>query len=113
MAEELQSCGYKPILARNGVEGLDAILQNEPDLVICDRSMPHMSGYELLQRLRGTFPQYSSLPFIFLTALTDERDLLATRDLKPTAYLTKPIDFNLLHLTIASALDKQDQASRG
>lgn len=112
LSEELMNCGFRPIVARNGVEGLDAILQNEPDLVICDRAMPHMSGFELLQRLRGTFPQYSTLPFIFLTALTDERDMLAARDLKPSAYLTKPIDFNLLHKTIATALEQGEMAIR-
>lgn len=104
LAEELGSSGYRIHHAANGQEGMDSILTNEPDLVICDRAMPMMSGFELLRRLRGTFPQYRSMPFIFLTALGDERDKIAATDLTPTAYLTKPIDFNLLHQTIARAL---------
>lgn len=104
LAEDLSAQGYRPIMAENGQEGFDAILQNEPDLVICDRAMPYMSGFELLTRLRGSFPQYRKMPFIFLTALADERDEVAALDLLPTAYLTKPVDFDRLHRTIKQAL---------
>jgi CheY-like chemotaxis protein len=103
LAEELTESGYRILHAANGQEGMDMILESDPDLVICDRAMPTMSGYELLRRLRGTFPQYRMMPFIFLTALEDVRDIEAATDLNPTAYLTKPIDFNLLHQTISQA----------
>jgi DNA-binding response OmpR family regulator len=111
LVEEMTASGFKPLIASNGQEGLDVILSQEPDLVICDRAMPHMSGFELLQRLRGGFPQYRGLPFIFLTALSDERDRIAATDLCPSAYLTKPVDFNLLQRTILKALDNAELAN--
>ncbi len=106
LQDELTSLGFRIITARNGVDGLEKLQDAEPDLIICDRAMPAMTGYELLERIRGIYPQYRDLPFIFLTALTDQRDRLAVRDLKPTAYLEKPLDFNELVQAIEKALGK-------
>jgi CheY-like chemotaxis protein len=102
--DELSSQGFNICIARNGVEGLARIQDIEPDLIICDRAMPSMTGYELLERLRGVYPQYRDVPFIFLTAMTDQRDKEAVSPLKPTAYLEKPLDFDKLLLTIDAAL---------
>lgn len=102
--DELTSRGYKVELARNGQEGLDKLQSVEPDLVICDRAMPVMSGFQFLERLRGAYPQYNSLPFIFLTALADPRDKHSVDHLNPTSYLEKPVDFEKLAKAIASAL---------
>lgn len=102
--DELTSLGYKVATARNGLEGLKTLQNIEPDLIICDRAMPTMTGYELLERIRGVYPQYRNLPFIFLTALTSPNDRLAVEALSPTAYLEKPLDFDVLRLTIEKAL---------
>jgi CheY-like chemotaxis protein len=102
--DELSSRGYKVELARNGQEGLEKLQSVEPDLVICDRAMPVMSGYQFLERLRGAYPQYNNLPFIFLTALADPRDKHSVDHLNPTSYLEKPVDFEKLAKTINSAL---------
>lgn len=104
LRDELSSLGYKVTLAANGAEGLDKIQQVEPDLIICDRSMPMMSGSELLTRLRGAYPQYRSVPFIFLTALTDANDRAQVQTLEPFAYMEKPLDFDLLQKTLEQAL---------
>lgn len=101
---ELTSLGYRVAVARDGNDGLRQIQNVEPDLIICDRAMPHMTGSQLLERLRGVYPQYSSVPFIFLTAMTDQRDKTAVQNLQPYAYLEKPLDFNLLKKTIEKAL---------
>ena len=101
---ELSAQGYKVVLAYNGQEGMSKLQEIEPDLIICDRAMPVMSGYQLLERIRGVYPQYSNLPFIFLTALGDPRDRHSVTHLEPTAYLSKPIDFDVLNDTIKKAL---------
>jgi len=107
LADELGNAGYKVVTAGNGAQGLAMIQDIEPDLIICDRSMPGMTGYELLERLRGIYPQYRSLPFIFLTAMTDSRDKLAVTHLKPFAYLEKPLNFDVLLDTIGKALSSK------
>jgi DNA-binding response OmpR family regulator len=100
----LEKKDYKIILAINGVEGLEAIKSNNPDLILCDRNMPELSGYGLLQKIRTSYPKYNSIPFIFLTALDDSRDKYAASELSPSAYLTKPIDFDKLFSTVALSL---------
>ncbi len=104
--DDLTSRGYTVELARNGQEGLDKLQQIEPELVICDRAMPVMSGYQLLERIRGAYPQYKTLPFIFLTALSDPRDRHSVDHLTPTAYLEKPVDLEKLAATVAKAISK-------
>jgi DNA-binding response OmpR family regulator len=96
LVDELTVQGHKVIEASNGEEGLQKFLENEPDLVLCDRAMPVMSGYEVLSRIRGAHPQYNEVPFVFLTALTDARDKAAVEHLKPSAYIEKPVDFQAL-----------------
>lgn len=102
--DDLTSRGYAVELARNGQEGLDKLQDIEPDIVICDRAMPVMSGYQLLERMRGAYPQYNNLPFIFLTALADPRDRHSVDHLNPTAYLEKPVDLEKLANAVAKAI---------
>lgn len=104
LEDELGALGYRVVIASNGVEGLEKLQDVEPDLIICDRAMPAMTGHELLQRIRGIFPQYGSVPFIFLTALTDPKERQAVAGLNPFAYLEKPLDFQILVDTIDRAL---------
>ncbi len=104
LQEELTAVGYKVSVAHNGLEGLSRLQETEPDLIICDRNMPSMSGHELLERLRNVYPQYRRVPFIFLTALSAPADQQAVEHLKPYAYLQKPLDFRQLRQTIESAL---------
>ncbi|MEZ0223355.1 MAG: response regulator transcription factor [Alphaproteobacteria bacterium] len=96
LIDELTVQGHKVVEASNGEEGLKKFLELEPDLVVCDRAMPGMSGYEVLERIRGAHPQFEDIPFIFLTALTDPRDKAAVEHLKPAAYIEKPVDFKVL-----------------
>lgn len=102
--EELSAEGYSVHVAHNGVEGLEKMRTIEPDVVICDRAMPAMTGSELLERIRGVYPQFRDIPFIFMTALTTPEDKQAVGDLKPAAYLEKPVDFLVLKQTLKEVL---------
>ena len=104
VAEELVDRGYEVTVAHDGREGLSAILRTMPDLVLCDISMPAMSGFELLERLVALAPRFSKMPFIFLTALTDRENELKGRQLGADDYVTKPIDFEVLATIITARL---------
>jgi DNA-binding NarL/FixJ family response regulator len=104
IAEELVDRGYEVALAHDGREGLAAILKTMPDLVLCDISMPVLSGFELLERLIALVPRFSKMPFIFLTALTDRDSELKGRQLGADDYVTKPIDFEMLATIINARL---------
>jgi len=104
IAEELVDRGYAVSLAHDGREGLAAILKTTPDLVLCDISMPAMSGFELLEQLIGLAPRFAKMPFVFLTALTDRDSELKGRQLGADDYVTKPIDFEVLATIVAARL---------
>jgi DNA-binding response OmpR family regulator len=104
IAEELIDRGYAVTVAHDGREGLAAILKIMPDLVLCDISMPVMSGFELLERLIELAPRFARMPFIFLTALTDRDNELKGRQLGADDYVTKPIDFDMLATIITARL---------
>lgn len=96
LCEFLQMEGHHVRCAANGQEAQQQLRREVPEIVICDRRMPVMSGYELLEWIRGEHPEWREVAFVFLTALADRRDRYAVSDLAPTAYLTKPIDFDEL-----------------
>ena len=102
LAEELRDDGYQVVLAHDGGAGFAAILKHTPDLVLCDVSMPVLSGFEVLERLTAIAPRFSRMRFVFLTALVDREHQLRGRQLGADDYVTKPIDFEIL-LTIIRA----------
>ena len=107
MVDELTAEGHDVVEAANGEEGLKKLLEIKPDLVLCDRAMPGMSGYELLEIIREKHPEYDGIPFVFLTALTDARDREAVDHLRPAAYIEKPVDFGMLEEKIKVLVRKK------
>ena len=104
IAEDLGERGFDTVLARDGQAGLRAILETAPDLVLCDISMPVMSGFEVLERLTAMAPRFQNMPFVFLTALSDRDTELKGRQLGADDYVTKPIDFDVLDTIITARL---------
>ena len=75
IVEELVDAGYETFEAANGEEGMGAILEHDPDLVLCDITMPRKDGYQLLMELRENHPQRSNIPFVFLSARANKTGL--------------------------------------
>ena len=112
LKSELEHEGYDVHVAYDGEEGLEQIQNIEPDVVICDRSMPFMTGEELLTRMRGAYPQYNAMPFIFLTAYTNSEHKEQVKGLNAVAYLEKPVNFDVLFSTVKSALASSGTSSK-
>jgi DNA-binding response OmpR family regulator len=104
IAEELIDRGYRVSVAHSGQAGLSAILGGAPDLVLCDVTMPGVSGFDVLERLLEQGPRLGDMPFIFLTAMADREHELRGRQLGADDYVTKPIDFEILHTIIEARL---------
>jgi DNA-binding NarL/FixJ family response regulator len=104
IAEELAERDFAVSSTYDGHEGFVAILKEMPDLVLCDINMPKMSGYEVLERLTELAPRLGRIPFIFLTAMAGREDELRGRRLGADDYITKPIDFERLHMIINARL---------
>jgi CheY-like chemotaxis protein len=96
LVEEFNDAGLRTLEASNGKEALDIILASWPDIVVCDISMPVMTGQELLAEIHINHPEFSDIPFIMLTALSDKENQLAGLSAGAEDYLTKPVDLDLL-----------------
>ena len=104
ICEELIDRGFDVDAAYNGRDGLAAILEEPPDLVLSDISMPGMTGFQLLERLTSMAPRFDSIPFVFLTALGDHDSELRGWRLGADDYLTKPVDYDVLAALIGARL---------
>ena len=106
IAEELTDRGFAVSVAHDGREGLAAILRQSPDLVLCDISLPFMSGFDVLERLTKNAPGFGYMPFVFLTALGDRENELKGRRLGADDYVTKPVDFDVLVAIVTARLTR-------
>lgn len=104
IAEDLTERCFDVVVAHDGHAGVVAIQREMPDLVLCDISMPVMSGFDVLERLTSAAPRLSHIPFIFLTALADRESELKGRTIGADDYVTKPIDFDILGAIITARL---------
>ena len=77
---------YRVIEAHDGLEALDKVRTNLPDLVILDVMMPELDGFETLEMLR----EVSNVPVIMLTVRADEEDKVRGLELGADDYVTKP-----------------------
>lgn len=109
IVEELEDAGFVVQEAGNGQEGLDAMCAAAPDLVLCDITMPVMTGLEMLATIRRGHPELDDIPFIFLTAMSDRAARLAGLDLGADRYLTKPVDFDVMLAEIRATFNQVDR----
>ena len=78
--------GFQVVEARNGVEALNAVRTQLPDVILLDVMMPEMDGFETLRLLR----EFSTVPVIMLTAKSEEDDIVYGLELGADDYITKP-----------------------
>lgn len=78
--------GHQVIEAHNGLEALEAVRTQLPDIVILDVMMPELDGFETLRMLR----EFSDIPVVMLTAKGDENDKVYGLELGADDYVTKP-----------------------
>jgi pilus assembly protein CpaE len=86
----LSRLGYVVVAATSGMEALERVQTEHPDLIILDVMMPGMDGYEVSRNLRRN-PKTATTPILMFTAKTTIEDKLAGYDAGVNLYLTKPI----------------------
>lgn len=87
----LETAGHVVRVARDGLAGLQAALADEHELILCDLQLPHLSGYEIIARLREDTNR-STVPVIAVTAYSMPGDRDAALAAGFAEYLTKPVD---------------------
>jgi DNA-binding response OmpR family regulator len=104
-AELLELENYKVISAPNGKLGIDAARNHLPDIIVCDIMMPEVDGYGVLEAV-SLNPVTSHIPFIFLSAKTEHKEIRKGMDMGADDYLTKPFEEEELISAIESRLAK-------
>jgi len=103
----LELSGYEVVTASNGKEGLMAIIENKPDLVLCDVNMPEMDGFEVLSALNERMKDQVLPPFLFLTARVELTDIRKGMSLGADDYIIKPFEHTDLLQSIRMRLEKR------
>lgn len=98
----LEKWGYLTLLAKNGDEALDLIVRSRPDVVVSEVSLPILSGFEMIQRLKEDHI-LASTPVIFLSSLVQDEDIRVGIELGASAYLSKPFEPKELAYAVANA----------
>jgi len=104
-AELLELQGYDILTAPDGKAGIAKAIQHLPDLIVCDIMMPEADGYEVLNTLANN-DSTKWIPFIFLSAKTEHKEIRKGMDLGADDYLTKPFEEEELVSAIESRLAK-------
>ncbi len=110
-AELLELSGYTVITAPNGKIGIEVAKKKLPNVIICDIMMPVIDGYGVLENLSSD-EKTKQIPFIFLSAKTEHKEIRKGMDLGADDYLTKPFEESDLMSAVESRLAKAELLSR-
>ena len=101
---------FRVLKATNGMDGLELVRKELPELVICDIMMPKLDGMEFLHLLKAD-KTLAHIPVIMLTAKMGEEDQITAFDSGADAYLTKPISLKYLRNRINHLLARSETVS--
>lgn len=91
LSRRLRHSGFQVGVAADGPAALRYVETARPDLVLLDNMMPGMTGVEVLQALRLTYPP-DELPVIMVTALKESENVVEALNLGANDYIAKPVD---------------------
>ncbi|MFQ5576878.1 MAG: response regulator transcription factor, partial [Anaerolineae bacterium] len=99
--------GYRVIEAEDGLQAVERVRDDLPDLVIMDVMMPRIDGFEALRLIR----EVSNVPVIMLTVRSEEDDRVKGLDLGADDYITKPFSPRELASRVRAVLRRTEAAS--
>lgn len=107
--QALESAQFQVSTATSGLEGLQKMYAEQPQLVILDVMMPRMDGWQVCTRIR----ELSQTPIIMLTAKDEEADRLKGFELEVDDYVTKPFSFAELTARVKAVLRRSQGSFSG
>jgi response regulator NasT len=99
LSHGLTQAGYEVIDADNGDDAILLAREHKPELALLDIRMEGKSGFDVAAYLR----EYCQIPFMFLSAFTDEETLKQVKALGAVAYLVKPLDIRQIVPAVEAA----------
>lgn len=103
LEHSLRQRGYRVSTVMNAEQALTFLDREKPDVALLDWMMPGLSGLELCRTIRQK-PGLKNLPVLFLTARTDEQDIICGLDTGADDYLTKPCSADKLDARLRALL---------
>lgn len=103
VAARLKADGYEVLEAADGEEALRLVREAKPDLLVLDKVMPKLDGFEVIRALSED-PQTSEVPIVMLTERTNEDDVLGGLSLGVADYMPKPFSPHELSARVRRAL---------
>lgn len=110
IAMRLRREHYEVTVRHDGLDALDTILSDPPDLVVLDLMLPGISGTEITVRLRAN-RKTARIPILMLTALSEERDIVVGLHSGADDYMTKPFSMSVLVARISALLRRSEVQS--
>jgi two-component system, OmpR family, alkaline phosphatase synthesis response regulator PhoP len=105
----LEKDGFRPTIAKTGVEGLKLVKAERPDMVILDLMLPEMDGLEICKRIRTSLDT-ALLPIMMLTAKAEESDTIIGLELGADDYVTKPFSPKVLVARVKALFRRLERA---
>jgi response regulator NasT len=100
----LMQAGYEVIDADNGDDAILLARERRPDLALLDIRMEGKSGFDVAEYLR----EYGQIPFMFLSAFSDDATVAQVKALGAVAYLVKPLDIRQIVPAVEAAFASID-----
>lgn len=107
LRRNLEDC-YEIFEASDGVEGMESIQKNIPDIIVSDLMMPNMNGLELCEKVKSNMVT-SHIPLIILTAKVNEETAYEGFSFGADDYITKPFSMKLLKIRIEKLIEKNEK----
>lgn len=104
LKDVLEINNFEVLEAENGIEALEVIYENKPDVILLDIMMPRMNGFEVCRRIKKD-PELSYIPVIMITALTDRDSRLRGISEGANDFISKPIDLKEVLLRVNNAVE--------
>lgn len=82
---------YRVIMASSGLQAMNMLIKETPDLIFLDYDMPVVDGRVTLEKIRAN-ERSKNIPVVFLTAINSKEKILAVAPLNPSDYLLKPVN---------------------
>lgn len=105
LKRRLEQTGYETITAGTGIDALQKVRNETPDLILLDLMLPGIDGYQICSILRHDV-RYMKIPVLILTARTQLKDYEFGMKAGADAYITKPVNHKVLLAKIAELLQK-------
>ena len=112
----LEANGYTVVTAQDGIDGLNKLKEDKPDLMILDLLMPRLDGFGVCKELKDPrWAKYSRIPIIILSSVREDAskrryELETGVQLDVADYVEKPIEHTVLLERIGKVLKKVGKA---